>query len=108
AVQPGTHRGAALETVVRLPRAEHRLLHGVFGLERRGEHAVAVARQIGAVLVEEATEIAFGFEARLLHVSRVRVELAGRVRGRIFRADADRALRLRERGARACEDDPRD
>src|SRR6185503_6273590 len=54
-------------SVVRLPRAEHRFLHGVLGLEGRGEHAVAVARQVGAVLVEEATEVAFGFQARLLH-----------------------------------------
>ena len=32
----------------------------------------------GAVLVEETTEVAFGFEARLLHVSRVKARTASR------------------------------
>jgi hypothetical protein len=42
------------------PGAEHRLLHGVLGLEGRGEHPVAVAGQLPAVLLERALELPRG------------------------------------------------
>ena len=45
-VQPGAHAGPPLEAVERPPRPQHRLLHGVLGLEGRAEHAVAVAGQL--------------------------------------------------------------
>jgi hypothetical protein len=51
-VQPGAQRRRGLEPVGRTPRADHRLLHGVLGLERRAEHAIAVARQLAAVRLE--------------------------------------------------------
>ena len=51
-VQPRLERRAALEPVERAPRAHHRLLHRVLGVERRAEHAVAVAGQLAAVLLE--------------------------------------------------------
>ena len=56
AIQPGPQRGAALERVVGLPRPDHRLLHGVLGLEPRAEHAVAVGDQLAAVLLELAIQ----------------------------------------------------
>ena len=52
AVEPGPQRGAALETVERLPGPYERLLHGVVGVEGRAEHAVAVAGQLTAVGLE--------------------------------------------------------
>jgi hypothetical protein len=51
-VEPRAKRGAALEAVVAPPRAQERVLNRVLGLERRAEHAVAVAGQLGAVLLE--------------------------------------------------------
>ena len=59
-VQPRAQRGAALEAVVAAPGADERLLHRVLGLERRAEHAVAVGRQLGAVCLEAALELAGG------------------------------------------------
>ena len=56
-VQPGAHRGAALEAVHRLPGAEQGLLHGVLGLGARAEHAVAVGGQLPSVLVELALDV---------------------------------------------------
>ena len=57
-VQPGLQRRAALEAVDAAPRAQHRLLHGVLGLEGRAEHPVAVAGQLAAVLLEPLLEVA--------------------------------------------------
>ena len=51
AVEPGAQRRAALEAVVRAPRANEGLLHGVLGVDRP-EHPVAVRRQFDAVLFE--------------------------------------------------------
>ena len=51
-VQPRLERRAALEPVERPPGAHHRLLHRVLGVEGRAEHAVAVAGQLAAVLLE--------------------------------------------------------
>ena len=48
-VQPRAHRGATLEAVAAAPRAKQGLLHGVLGLERRGEHPVAVGGQLAPV-----------------------------------------------------------
>src|SRR5262249_1739894 len=39
------------------PRAHHRLLHGVLGVEGRAEHPVAVARQLPAVALELSLEL---------------------------------------------------
>ena len=52
AVQPRAQRRAALEAVERTPGAHVRVLHGVLGLERRAEHAVAVAGELAPILVE--------------------------------------------------------
>jgi hypothetical protein len=52
AVKPRAQRRAALEAVVSPPRAQHRLLHGVLGLERRPEHAVGVRGQLTSVSLE--------------------------------------------------------
>ena len=51
-VEPRAQRGAALEAVKAPPGADHRLLHGVLGLKRRGEHPVAVPGQLGSMLFE--------------------------------------------------------
>src|SRR5688572_9715501 len=55
-VQPRTKSGAALEAVVRAPRADERLLHRVFGV-CRAEHAIAVGGQLDAVLLELRLEL---------------------------------------------------
>src|SRR5204863_2108642 len=52
AVEPGPHRGTALEAVDAPPGPHHRLLYGVLCLEARPEHAVAVAGELAAVLLE--------------------------------------------------------
>ena len=49
-VQPRAER-RALEARLAPPGAQHRLLHGVLGLERRG-HSVAIAGQLAAMLLE--------------------------------------------------------
>ena len=51
-VQPGAHARPALEPVGRAPGAQHRLLHGVVGFETRAQHAVAVAGELPAVLLQ--------------------------------------------------------
>ena len=51
-VQPRLERRAALEPLERPPGAQHRLLHGVLGVEGRAEHAVAVAGELAPVLLE--------------------------------------------------------
>ena len=57
AVEPRPERGAPLEAVDRLPGADERLLHRVLGLERRGEHAVAVGDQLPPHELELALEL---------------------------------------------------
>ena len=52
AVQPRPHRRPTLEAVDAPPRADHRLLHGVVGLEHRAEHPVAVAGELPAMDLE--------------------------------------------------------
>ena len=51
-VQPGAYRGSALEAVVRPPGLEERRLHGVLGLERRTQHAIAVPGELASVLLQ--------------------------------------------------------
>src|SRR5215213_9806402 len=70
AVEPRSERGAPLEAVVAAPRADQRLLHRVLGLERRAEHAVAVADELAPVPVEAALEVVGAGpdgERRVLH-----------------------------------------
>jgi hypothetical protein len=57
AVQPGAQRRPALEPVEAPPRSEHRLLHGVLGLERRAEHAVGVRRELSPVQLQSAIQV---------------------------------------------------
>ena len=52
AVQPRTQRGTALEALEATPGTEQGLLHRVLCLERRAEHAVAVAGQLTPVLLQ--------------------------------------------------------
>jgi RNA polymerase sigma factor (sigma-70 family) len=56
-VEPRAQRGAPFEFVVVPPRADERLLDRVLGLERRGEHPVAVRRQLASMLFECAVEV---------------------------------------------------
>ncbi len=56
AVEPRPQRRAALEPVDRAPGPHHRLLHGVFRLGTRAEHAVAEAGQLGAVRLQRPFE----------------------------------------------------
>ena len=60
AEQPRPQRRPPLEAVERPPGANERLLHGVLSLERRAEHPVAVAGQLGAVVLQLALEHANG------------------------------------------------
>ena len=55
-VEPRPQRRPALERVVVLPGPDHRLLHGVLGLEPGAEHPVAVGDQLAAVLLELPVE----------------------------------------------------
>ncbi len=57
AVQPRPQRGAVVELLVGPPSADERLLDGVLGVERRRQHAVAVRRQLGAMLLELPFEL---------------------------------------------------
>src|SRR5262249_38653604 len=50
--EPGAQRGALLEATESAPRPYHGLLHGVVSIRDRAHHAVAVARECGAVLLE--------------------------------------------------------
>ena len=52
AVEPGPDAGSALEPADAAPRPQEGVLHGVLGLEARTEHAVAVAGQLPAVLLQ--------------------------------------------------------
>ena len=60
AVEPRAQRRASLEAVVPAPGADVRLLDGVLGLEGRAEHAVAVARQLAAMLLEAERQLVRG------------------------------------------------
>ena len=53
-VEPGAHRRAALEVVVRLPGAEVGLLDHVLGVVHRAGHPVAVRGELATVLVGDA------------------------------------------------------
>ena len=55
-VQPRAERRATLEPVEVPPRADHRLLDGVLGLEGRPEHPVAVAGELDPMGFEERLE----------------------------------------------------
>ena len=57
AIQPRTQRRATLEPVVAAPGPDHGVLHGVLGLGGRTEHAVAVAGQLPAVLLQTDLEV---------------------------------------------------
>ena len=57
AVEPRPQRGTTLEPGVGAPGAEHRLLHGVVGLEGRPEHAVGVGGELAAVCLEPGLQI---------------------------------------------------
>src|SRR5207302_3399932 len=61
--------GAALEAVEAPPGAQERLLHGVLRLERRGEHAVAVAGQLAPVVLEALIELLPGHTRRQRRIS---------------------------------------
>ena len=50
--EPGAQRSALLEATEPAPGAHHGLLDGVVGVRGRAHHAVAVARERGAVLLE--------------------------------------------------------
>ena len=54
AVEPGAQRRPSLEAIDAAPRPDQRLLGGVLGLERRAQHAVAVAGELDPVLLELA------------------------------------------------------
>src|SRR4029077_16677730 len=56
-IEPRTQRRPPFEAVVGTPGTDQRLLDGVLGLERRAEHAVAVARELGAMLLEPELEL---------------------------------------------------
>ena len=49
AIEPGTHLGTSFEAVVGAPCSGERLLHGILGVERRPEHSVAEALELGAM-----------------------------------------------------------
>jgi hypothetical protein len=83
-VQPRPQRRAALEAVVRTPGADHRLLHGVLGLEGGPEHAVAVAGQLAAVLLEAHLHV-----RRERAVARLCSHVESRHTARSLRPDAD-------------------
>ena len=51
------------------PRAEHRLLHRVLRLERRGEHPVAVAGQLAAMLLQQLLELGARDSGRRFHAA---------------------------------------
>ena len=63
AVQPRAQRRAPLEAVVAAPGADHRLLHGVLGLEGRAEHAVGVGDELRAMLREPVSSSETGVVA---------------------------------------------
>ncbi len=57
AVEPGAQRRATLERLETTPRTQHRLLHGVLGLESRAEHAVGVGGELAAMLFEPQLQV---------------------------------------------------
>ena len=68
AMDPGLDGRPALEAVEAAPRAQERLLHGILGLEWRGQHPVAVRQEVRAVFVQLAPELAvLRFDPRPLH-----------------------------------------
>ena len=60
AVQPGAHRGTALEPVERPPGPHHGLLHGVVRVMSRAQHSVAVAGQFRPVHLQVIANSAGG------------------------------------------------
>ena len=52
AVEPRPQGGPALEATGTPPGPDHRVLHGVFGLEEGTEHPVAVTGKFHAVLLQ--------------------------------------------------------
>src|SRR5439155_20261501 len=63
-------RRPTLEPIETAPRPDERLLDGVFGLESRTEHAVAVRGQLHPMLLEAAIQLGrgrCGGERRVLH-----------------------------------------
>ena len=71
-VEPAAQRRAALEPLVAAPRPHVRLLHGVFGVVQRAQHAVAVREQLRAERVGRGGEVRYR--------SRVTAVLLGRDR----------------------------
>ena len=67
AVEPRAQRRSALEALEAAPGADERLLDRVLGLERRGEHAVAVGLELGAVLLQLLLETGLSPEGRPFH-----------------------------------------
>jgi hypothetical protein len=57
AIEPRAKCRPALEAIHSAPRTNERLLHGVFRLERRSEHAVAVAGELDAELLETRPDV---------------------------------------------------
>ena len=52
AIEPRAKRRPALESIVRAPRADERLLDGILRLERRRQHPIAVAGELGSALLQ--------------------------------------------------------
>ena len=60
AVEPCLQRRLGVEAAQSLPGAQHRLLHRVLGVHHRAEHAIAVAGEGGAMLLEVVREVLHG------------------------------------------------
>src|SRR5262249_24970163 len=56
AIQPRAKRSISFEALSVLPRAGERLLHGIFGIVERAQHAIAVDQQLAPVLFCEGVE----------------------------------------------------
>ena len=65
---PPRQRAAALQPVQRPPGADHRLLHGVLGVEGRAEHAVAVPGQLATVFEQAGVELTGGADRDAGHL----------------------------------------
>jgi hypothetical protein len=79
-VQPGPHRGAALEVGQAAPRRQERLLEHVLRVGERAEEAVAVDSQLGSVRLDQLAE-----RVRIESVAHVRI-VPGACRPFRFRA----------------------